>query len=235
MRTRWRTLVPYLLALMFAAWGLRGARTCDIVDTDAARHAMNGAFLHDLIRDAEFTRAAEYAKEYYSRLPALSMPYHPPLFPLVESLAFFALGVNVFAARLLVAFAVAATSVLLYNLVLKTHASHLLAFLTTATFLSVNGSQRLASDVMLEFPALAPALTPTVPWAAAGGVSMNKAPTATSTDKLSLVRVRVIVLRSSRCRDACARRVSHRPGPCRRPAGRPRYCTLTTAITGVMM
>ncbi len=158
MRTRWRTLVPYLLALMFAAWGLRGARTCDIVDTDAARHAMNGAFLHDLIRDAEFTRAAEYAKEYYSRLPALSMPYHPPLFPLVESLAFFALGVNVFAARLLVALAVVATSVLLHNLVLKTHASHLLAFLTTATFLSVNGSQRLASDVMLEFPALALAL-----------------------------------------------------------------------------
>ncbi len=155
MRVRWQTLVPFLLALAIVLWGLRGARTSDIVDTDAARHAMNGALLLDMARDGGVTHPVQYTKAYYSRYPAISIPYHPPLFPLAEALAFFGLGVSVFPGRLLVALAAGASTVLLYRLVLKTHASHLLALLTTATFLAINGSQRLAEDVMLEYPALA--------------------------------------------------------------------------------
>jgi len=152
---RRQKLVPFLLALAIALWGLRGARTSDIVDTDAARHAMNGALLLDMARDGGFMHPVQYAKAYYSRYPALSMPYHPPLFPLAEALAFLGLGVSVFSGRLLVALAAGASAVLLYGLILRTHASHLLAFLATATFLAINGSQRLARDVMLEYPALA--------------------------------------------------------------------------------
>ncbi|HWR50160.1 MAG TPA: glycosyltransferase family 39 protein [Bryobacteraceae bacterium] len=151
-------LLPWLLALFFALWGLRGIQNGNIIDTDAARHAMNGAFLHDLVRDGEFTRPMQYAKAYYGRYPALSLPYHPPLFPLVESVFFFGFGVNLVTARILVALFVALAAVLLYRLIRRTHGSHLLAFLATATFFWINGSQRVAADVMLEFPSLALAI-----------------------------------------------------------------------------
>lgn len=151
-------LLPWLLALFFALWGLRGIQDGNIVDTDAARHAMNGAFLHDLVRDGELANPMQYAKVYYGRYPALSLPYHPPLFPLVESVFFFGFGVNLVTARILVALFVALAAVLLYQLILRTHRSYLLAFVSTATFFWINGSQRVAADVMLEFPSLALAL-----------------------------------------------------------------------------
>jgi 4-amino-4-deoxy-L-arabinose transferase-like glycosyltransferase len=151
-------VLPWLLALFFALWGLRGIETGNIVDTDAARHAMNGAFLHDMVREGELTSPVQYAKAYYGRYPALSLPYHPPLFPLVESVFFFGFGVNLVTARILVALFVAMAAVLLYHLILRTHQSHLLAFLATATFFWINGSQRVAADVMLEFPSLALAI-----------------------------------------------------------------------------
>lgn len=133
---------------------MRGAGDTNLIDNDAARHAMNGVLIHDLVRDVRFTDPIEYARYYYARLPAISLPYHAPLFPLVESLFFFALGVNVLAARLAVATAVAICVVLYYRLVLATHDSLALALVCTVTFFSLPVTQLLASDVMLEFPAL---------------------------------------------------------------------------------
>jgi len=147
--------LPYLIALFFALWGLRGVQTTDVVDTDAARHAMNGAFLRDLMQTPYLAHPIEYAKWYYAHLPALSMPYHPPLFPAIEALAFALLGINVFAARLVIAVATAAVAVLLYRLVWATHGSRMLALLSTVTFCSVPLAQTLANDVMLEMPTLA--------------------------------------------------------------------------------
>ena len=82
-------ILPYLLALFFAFWGLRGVSYNNVVETDAARHAMNGAFIYDLIRNGELISPITYGEFYYSRLPALSLPYHPPLFPVIESFFFF--------------------------------------------------------------------------------------------------------------------------------------------------
>ena len=50
---------------------------------DMPRYLMNGVFLHDLIRDFPITNFMEYAVEYYSRYPALSLGHHPPLISLV--------------------------------------------------------------------------------------------------------------------------------------------------------
>ena len=77
---------PYLLSVLFALLALRGVDADNVISADAARHAMNGAFVHDLIRDGKLTTPVEYGKYYYSHFPALSLPYHPPLFPVVESL-----------------------------------------------------------------------------------------------------------------------------------------------------
>jgi hypothetical protein len=77
------------------------------------------------------------------------------LFPVIESLFFFGLGVNVLAARLVVSLAVAVSVLLFYRLLIATHGSHALAICSTLTFFSMKLSQGLANDVMLEFPALA--------------------------------------------------------------------------------
>ena len=147
--------VPYALAILFAALALRGVGANNLVDTDAARHAMNGAFVHDLLRSGRIAHPIEYGKEYYGRLPALSMPYHPPMFPAVEALFYFLFGVNLLAARLAVAAAVGASAVLFYRLIQATHGSDLLAACATVTLLSLWHSQQVATDVMLEYPAMA--------------------------------------------------------------------------------
>ena len=82
-------LAPYALALMFALWGLRGISNTNLY-SDAPNHLMNGALLADLIRSGEFTSPLQYAKNYYSRLPATTIPFHPPMFPAFESLFFLA-------------------------------------------------------------------------------------------------------------------------------------------------
>jgi 4-amino-4-deoxy-L-arabinose transferase-like glycosyltransferase len=149
---RW---TPYLLAVLFALLSLRNLGDHSIVETDAARHAMNGAFVHDLVRSGRVAHPVAYGKEYYGRLPALSMPYHPPVFPVIEALFYFIFGVNLLAARLAVAVAVGACAVLLYRLVETTQRSTLLALCVTVTTLSLAHSQLVAMDVMLEYPALA--------------------------------------------------------------------------------
>src|SRR5262249_44256405 len=77
--------VPYVLALFFAAWSLRDVGKTGVADTDAARHAMNGAFFYDMVRTGHLAHPFQYAKDYYGRLPATSMPYHPPFFPAIEA------------------------------------------------------------------------------------------------------------------------------------------------------
>src|SRR4051812_39977535 len=69
------------IAFSFAAWALRTIGSYNVIETDAARHVMNGVFLRDLIVRGTFTDVLSFARAYYAHLPALSLPYHPPLFP----------------------------------------------------------------------------------------------------------------------------------------------------------
>ncbi len=153
-------LYALLIALLFAVGGLHSVGYNNIVDTDGARHAMNGAFIHDLLTRGHysellhFSRVLHFAKAYYVHLPALSLPYHPPLFPFFEAIFFLIFGVNVLAARLAIALAVALSAMGLFRLVIKTHASALVAAFSTIMFLTLPYVLWLASDVMLEFPAL---------------------------------------------------------------------------------
>jgi len=114
---------------------------------------MNGVFVHDLVRHGDPLHLMAFAKSCYSRYPSLSIPYHPPLFPLAEALFFFGFGVNLFAAR--VSAATALGVVLLYRLVLRTHGSPVIAAASTVIFFSLASAFTLASDVMLEMPTLA--------------------------------------------------------------------------------
>ncbi|MBA2528332.1 MAG: glycosyltransferase family 39 protein [Pyrinomonadaceae bacterium] len=151
-------LIPYILAVFFALWGLRGVTNTDVGVFDSSRHAMNGAFIHDLVVARQFTSPIEFGKFYYSHYPATSLPFHPPLFPAIEAVFFSIFGVNVFTARLTVALAVAVSVVLFYRLVRTTHDSHVISAASVLTFFSFPLSQWVANDVMLEFPSLAFAL-----------------------------------------------------------------------------
>jgi hypothetical protein len=151
---RFLRLVPLLLALLFSLWGLRGATTSSIADDDAPRHALNGAFVFDMVRHGQLAHPVQYGYWYYSRLPALSLPYHPPVFPAFEAVIYSVVGVNAFAARLAVAITTFAAVNLLYRLVVRTHSSALLAALVTISFFALPHIQKLSATVMLEFPAL---------------------------------------------------------------------------------
>ena len=154
-KSRPQALLPYALAAVFALWSLRGASNVNIADTDAARHFMNGAFLHDLIAGGRVLHPIQFGKEYYGHLPALSMPYHPPLFPAIEALFFLVFGVKLLAARVAVALAVGVSVVLFYRLLRATHGSDLLAACVTISLFSLWISQLVATSVMLEYPSLA--------------------------------------------------------------------------------
>ena len=147
--------VPFLLALFFMASALWDLGNKDVIDTDAARHAMNGAFLYDLVRTGHLLHPVDYAEQYYGHLPALSMPYHPPLFPVMEALFFAVFGVKLLSARIAVALAVGACVLLLFRLTERTLGSHVLAACVTSTTLWLMTSQQVARDVMLEYPAMA--------------------------------------------------------------------------------
>ena len=148
-------LLPYALAAFFALWALRGAGYNNVVDTDAARHAMNGVFLRDLVAGGPLMHPIEFGRQYYAHLPALSMPYHPPMFPMLEAVFFLLFGVNVLTARILIALSVAVSAWLLYRLVNRTSGSAVVAACTVITFFSLRDVQSVASDVMLEMPTLA--------------------------------------------------------------------------------
>ena len=147
--------IPCALALLSFLIALRGVGRTDVIDTDAARHAMNGAFIYDLLRTGHWSSPIEYAKSYYGQYPAISMPYHPPLFPAIEALLFAVFGVKLITARLAIALAAAASAALLFRLARVTLGHPLLAACVTITTFSLWTVQQVSRDVMLELPALA--------------------------------------------------------------------------------
>jgi len=151
-------LLMFALAIFFFGWALRNVFSTEITFNDQARHAMNGVALLDMVRDGEIQHPASYLRRYFARLPALSMPYHPPLFPAVEAIFYAVFGVNPFAPRLAVALCVFGSVLFLFGIVHRIHGSATLAASVVVVFFSLPLSQQLAADVMLEMPALLPAL-----------------------------------------------------------------------------
>ena len=79
--TRSATIYPLVLILIVLALFLAGAPTGDAFSwPDAPRHALNGAFVLDLVRDHPFKHPTAYAFNYYAKYPALTILFYPPLF-----------------------------------------------------------------------------------------------------------------------------------------------------------
>src|SRR5262249_51185747 len=54
----------------------------DIWWPDASRHALNGAFVLDFLRQLPLQHPVEFAYDYYRQYPALTIGFYPPLFSL---------------------------------------------------------------------------------------------------------------------------------------------------------
>jgi len=134
---------------------MRGLEPVGFKNMDAPKHMLNGAFIYDFVRTGEFTHPMSFAKQFYGRFPAITIPYHPPVFAAIQALFYAAIGVNFFAARLSVATAAGVCALLLYRLVKHSHQSVWIAIAVTLIFITAPISQRCATDVMPEFPALA--------------------------------------------------------------------------------
>jgi len=166
-------LVPVALAAAVAVWGMRGVSTNEFAHPDAPRHALNGVLIHDWITQGHLENPVRFAKRFYSRLPGTSIPYHPPLFPAVESLFYMAGGVNRLSARLAIAFSAFLAALLLFWLVRATHGGAGFAALSVAITFLIPEVQRDAADVMLEMPSLVFVLAAL--WSLRGGKSFGMA------------------------------------------------------------
>ncbi|OYV35282.1 MAG: hypothetical protein B7Z80_18815, partial [Rhodospirillales bacterium 20-64-7] len=62
--------------------------------SDAPRHALNGAFLMDMVRDHPWRDPAGWAMQYYIRYPSLTILFYPPFFYAVEAAFYAVMGVS---------------------------------------------------------------------------------------------------------------------------------------------
>ena len=155
-------MVAWMLAIFFAVWAMRGATATDITLNDQARHALNGAALLDIVREGGPSRPVAWLRDYFVHFPAVSMPYHPPLFPAVEALFYAAFGVSPVSARLAVAGFVAGAVLLFFHQVRLLEKNSYVAAACVLIFFSLPLTQMLSADVMLELPALFWVLASTV-------------------------------------------------------------------------
>lgn len=84
--------------------------------SDAPRHALNGAFVKDLVAAFPWRHPAIWAYDYYLKYPALTILFYPPLFYIVEAGVFAVLGVSHFSAQVTVTLFVFILAVGTYSL-----------------------------------------------------------------------------------------------------------------------
>ena len=120
---------------------------------DASSHAMNGAFIHDLVAAAPLRNPMDWAVNYYLQYPAISIGLYPPLFPVSEALVFSVLGVSHFAAQATVAIFTSFLALAIYNLA-RLRLSWVAATGAVLMFLGLPGIAFWGRQVMLEVPAM---------------------------------------------------------------------------------
>jgi len=120
---------------------------------DESRHAMNGVFIMDFIKDKPFSDPISYTKNYYGRYPALSLQRNPPLFYLVEAFFFVVLGITVYAANMpiLVLFII---GIFFWFKLLERKFNGEIAFLSCLLFIMLRNFLYYYNSVMLEVPLL---------------------------------------------------------------------------------
>jgi 4-amino-4-deoxy-L-arabinose transferase-like glycosyltransferase len=143
-------------AALFATTSING----DFSWSDAPRHALNGAFVKDMIAAAPWHDPKSWAINYYLQYPALTILFYPPLFYCFEAIGYAIFGVS---------HLVAQATVGLFTLLLGAATYHITRFnfprwsALGATLLVIGGPETAfwARQVMLDVPAYAILVTGT--------------------------------------------------------------------------
>lgn len=101
-RQQW-AVAAALLALLVVALFLQAPHGGAFYWSDAPRHALNGVFVMDLLREMPLDDPAGYAYRYYAQYPALTILFYPPLFYAVSAPFYALFGVSHETALLVVA------------------------------------------------------------------------------------------------------------------------------------
>ena len=155
---RWEAVGLAVLVLATAL--LLGRGLDDSIATpgnDEPRHAMNGVFLYDALRDGMSWRLPDlltYARRYYARYPALSLGFHPPLLAAAEVPFVALVGAGLTAGRLTTAVFFIAVVLGLYALVARLY-GRMAAGVSAVVCASNPTLLDLARQVMSETPAIA--------------------------------------------------------------------------------
>jgi hypothetical protein len=151
-RADW-VLALIVLAIACAILFVTAPKGGDFWWSDAPRHALNGAFVKDLVAALPHDPRG-FATDYYLKYPALTILFYPPLLYVVLAPFYAVLGVSHVTAQLVVTlfyFAFAAGSFALARLWLPTT----LALAMAATMCFVPEIALWGRQVMLEIPAFA--------------------------------------------------------------------------------
>ncbi len=143
-------LLLALLALLLSRGLTRGE---PYYFNDETRHAMNGAFVRDLLADRPLDDPLRYAYEYYAKYPATALPHWPPLFPALEGILFFAFGLHFWLARLLV-LGFALMGAYYWYRIAEAEGPVYRAWFSTLLVFTLPFVQLYSSIVMLEIPLL---------------------------------------------------------------------------------
>lgn len=92
----------FVLAIVVAALFATAPMDGSFWWSDAPRHALNGVFVRDLLRDLPLSDPVGYAQGYYVKYPALTILFYPPLFYLLSAPFYAFLGVSQATAMLVV-------------------------------------------------------------------------------------------------------------------------------------
>ncbi|MGZ8919170.1 MAG: ArnT family glycosyltransferase, partial [Methylobacter sp.] len=122
--------------------------------SDAPRHALDGIFYADFFKALPITDPKQYSFDYYSRYPALTILFYPPLFAVIEAAFFTVFGHTHAVAQLTVTFFVFILGLGAYHLA-KRYLPTPQALAVALIFLGSNEIAFWGRQVMLDIPAYA--------------------------------------------------------------------------------
>lgn len=146
-------IIVYFLVLTIIIFILGPPLNSDFFWPDASRHAIDGVYWFDIIREKGFFHPLKYTLDYYLHSPAITPIMYPPVFPLIEAIAFSIFGISVVTTKLTIGLFY--FSLLLCTYVLSRIFFNILESLLAATTLAfIPDVLFWGRQVMLELPAL---------------------------------------------------------------------------------
>jgi hypothetical protein len=130
---------------------------------DEQRHAFTGVFFRDAYVDQPFDNPRRYALDYFAKYPALGLAHWPPLFHMVEGLAFLLFGISVLTSRLVIV-AYALVGIYFWYRIAEKEGPRRRALLSMLIFPLVPYVLLYERVVMLEIPLLAMCLVTLYYW-----------------------------------------------------------------------